>query len=212
MLLRSGALALVLLLAGVPAAHAAPIFGYNQSFSVPGTAGWGGGIPTIDNPLDGGALGAGDGYLYAASGGGNFAVRCKDCPEYVGNWTAAGITHVGLDLNDVGNPDPLELHLVIGNDTNFWSCNTIFTPPNGAWQRYVVDVSDSTNFTQIIGPGWFADALANVQILMVRHDLAPYIQDPDNIAADFGLDEVTIGDLITPVASGSWGRLKILYR
>lgn len=215
MRIRYAVLALALLAAGVPAASAAPVFGFNESFPGPGTGAWTAFIPEVSNPGDGGALGTGDGYLYLRHTGGNLGARCRSCPEYTGDWIAAGITHIGLSLNDVGTDDPLEIHVVIGNDDGFWLYNPGFDPPHGAWERFVVDLTDEANFTRIIDlapTDTFQDALQNVTILQVRHDLAPYVMNPDDIAGDVGVDEITIGDLVTPVVHGSWGRLKALYR
>jgi hypothetical protein len=211
---RSAVLALALLPAGVPAASAAPVFGFNESFPGPGVGSWSAQIPEVSNPGTGGVQGAGDGYLYLRQTGGNLGARCRSCPEYSGDWTAAGITHIGLSLNDVGADEPLEIHVVIGNDDSFWLYNPGFNPPNGQWGRFVVDLTNAANFTRIIdlAPGTFEDALHNVTILQIRHDLAPFVMNPNDIAGDVGIDEITLGDLVTPVTQGSWGRLKTLYR
>ncbi len=212
MRVRSGLLLLALIAAGITPAQAAPIFGFNESFSAPGTAGWGGGVPTISNPGSGGVGGAGDGYLLIGSLGGSLATRCKSCPGFTGDWTAAGITHIGLSLNDVGTDDPLEVHFAIGSETNFWLYVPGFDPPHDAWARFVVDLTNPADFVQLIGPGTFADALLNVTVVHVRHDTAPFVKNADFITADLGIDDITIGDLMTPVERGSWGRLKVIYR
>jgi len=208
------ALVLALAATAVSPASAAPVFGFNEPFPGPGTGGWTANIPEVSNPGTGGVGGAGDGYMYLRHTGGNLGAHCGFCPEYSGDWIAAGITHIGLSLNDVGTDEPFEIHVAIGNDDNFWIYNVGFDPPNGSWGRFVVDLTDEANFTRIINfaPGTFQDALHNVTKLLVRHDVAPFVQNPDDIAGDLGVDEITIGDLATPLAAGSWGRLKILYR
>lgn len=211
---RYAFLALVFLTANAPAASADPVFGFNEPFSGPGTGGWTANIPEVSNPGTGGVDGAGDGYLYMRHTGGNLGAHCGFCPEYSGDWIAAGITHIGISLNDVGSDEPLEIHLAIGNDNSFWLYNTGFDPPDGSWARFVVDLTDSLQFTRIIGTPAisFEDAMRSVTKLHVRHDVAPFFQNPTDIAGDFGADEITLGDLVTPVAHGSWGRLKVLYR
>jgi len=214
MSIRHAILALAFAAAGAPAAFAAPMFGFNEPFTGPGVGGWSANIPEVSNPGTGGVQGSGDGYLYMRHTGGNLGSHCGFCPEYSGDWVAAGITHLGLSLNDVGTDEALELHVVIGNDDSFWLYHTGFDPPNGEWARFVVDLTDSLKFTRIIGSPVisFDDAMRGVTKLQVRHDLAPFVQDPNDIAGDFGADEITLGDLATPVAHGSWGRLKALYR
>ena len=65
-------------------------------------------------------------------------------PEYVGNWTAAGITKVRLWLNDVNVADPLEMHFSLGRAPafpdagNFWQYNVGFIPPSGQWNEFEI--------------------------------------------------------------------------
>jgi hypothetical protein len=205
-------LALILTFATTASAHAVPLFGFVESWSAPGTAAWSAQIPEVSNPGSGGALGGSDGYLSMRHTGGNLGARCRSCPEYSGDWVAAGITHIGLSLNDVGTDDPLEIHVGIGNDSGFWLYNPPFFPPEGAWERFVVDLTNAANFTRIIGTQPFTTSMQSVTILHVRHDTAPFVMSPTDIAADFGVDEITLGDLVTPATQGSWGRLKTLYR
>jgi hypothetical protein len=114
--------------------------------------------------------------------------------EYSGDWWAAGVSLVRLWLNDVGANQDLEIHVVVGNSGNFWECKTGFSPPENGWAPFSVDLSDSNNFTQIINfePG-FAKALRNADRLQVRHDRAPFVQQPDLLAGEFGIDNVELG-------------------
>ncbi len=156
---------------------------------------WGGG-DFYSNPGTGGVLGAGDGYLLVTTPGpspfftGNLAARSLDTP-YAGNWTAAGVTKVKFYLNDVGNADAgLEIHFCVGNGANFWQYNPGFIPPVGSWTQFTVDLG-STNWTQIVGTGTLSAALAAADRILIRHDKAPYAQNPDPISADVGIDEIS---------------------
>jgi hypothetical protein len=180
------------------AVHAAPVPGLVESWSDSGsTDGWTGGA-VYANPGHGGAGGPNDGYLQISLPvAGNLGTRTSiPVSPYVGNWVAAGITQVQLCLNDVGNPDPLEIHFSLGQQSNRWQYNSGFVPPNNAWALYSVDLTDSTLWTQTIvpfsGPNSFLWALEHVEVVNVRHDLAPFVQDPDNLAGDFGLDELVL--------------------
>lgn len=170
---------------------AAPTVGFLEEWSSTTTSWGGGGFPT--NPGTGGFLGDGDGYLRIANSFpghlGSFSVG----GEYVGDWMAAGITQVGVWLNDVDTDDPLEIHFLIGvAQSNIWQYNVGFLPPENAWGQFLVDLSSSVNWTRTQGTGTFTAALQNVDRVLWRHDLAPYVQTPDNIQADVGVDHMLL--------------------
>jgi hypothetical protein len=213
--------ALILMLALAAAAlgptmvAAAPVLGFTEEFPGTSTSSWSGGTPFM-NPGAGGYLGPADGYLLIANTVPiNFGVRSTGA-EYAGNWTAAGITQVRVWLNDVGADDALEIHLAVGNGTsNFWQYDVGFPPPLHSWGEYVVDLTSSANWTRILGTGSFADALAHVDRVLLRHDPAPYAMvptSPDAIAADMGIDHLVLTSSSTPARTSSWGRIKALYR
>jgi hypothetical protein len=188
--------AVLALFAAASDCGAAPQPGYRESFTAVGLSGWQSGL-LLSNPGTGGVSGAGDGYLLISQPGlpGNFGAYGAT-PPYAGDWTAAGITKVTLWLNDVGNSDNMEIHFSIGNGAsfpkNFWQYNVGFIPPHGRWASFTVDLAATASFTRIQGSGTFAAALASVDRIHVRHDLAPYVLDlsPDPIAGDVGLDEI----------------------
>jgi flagellar hook capping protein FlgD len=177
--------------------YAAPVPGLVESWPDSGnTDGWTGGA-TILNPGHGGAGGPNDGYLEISLAlPSNLGTRSAiPVSPYVGDWLAAGITQVQFCLNDVGNADPLEIHFSLGQTNNRWQYNPGFIPPHGAWAIFTVDLTDSALWTQTIVPlggASYARALQNVAVVNVRHDLAPFVQNPDDLAGDFGLDELVL--------------------
>lgn len=203
---------LVLAFTAMPSS-ADPVFGSTESFPGVTTGDW---IPgqaaSISNPGTGGVGGAADGYILLTQAiTFNYGMR-NEGPLYAGDWVTPGITHLSLWLNDVGTDDDFTMHVVIGNAGNRWQYNVGFVPPNGSWERFVVDFSDEASFTQIIGSETFSSARLTADRIQVRHDLAPYMQQPDDTSGDLGIDEIVIGDLMTPTRETSWGRLKSLYR
>ena len=181
------------------AANADPVPGFIEHW--PGTSGGGfGGGSHYSNPGTGGELGAGDGFFIVSTLAVANLGTSSFSANYSGDWIAAGVGKVKFWLNDVGNPDPLEIHFSIGNDFNFWQYNPGFIPAPGTWTQFTVDLG-STDFTHIINSngGTFSDALHAVDRILIRHDLAPYVKTPDQIQADFGLDELEL------VSSGSTG-------
>ncbi len=182
----------------------AATLGFVEKFPGVSIQGWGGGALEA-NPGTGGTDGAGDGYLNFKSPNGfqhNLGVRSSETP-YLGNWTTANIKQVRLWLNDVGADDPLEMHFSVGTFTNLWQYNPGFLPPHGQWAEYVVDVTNAANWTRIVGTSTFANALLAVEVVHVRHDHAPFVQNPDDLDADVGLDRVLLTDGLVDVPVGS---------
>jgi hypothetical protein len=182
------------------AAHAAPTLGFIEEWPGISLSGWLG-ATNADNPGSGGVAGAGDGFLRLSSAApAQFGIFSTGA-EYTGDWQVAGITHVIISLNNLGTPDPIEIHFGIGRDAhdlspNFWQYDIGFIPPVGTWQAFDVDLS-SANFTRIFGPGTstLAGALTDVKKIHFRHDLAPYAQLPDSVAGDVGLDRLVLSNV-----------------
>jgi len=199
--LRGAPLALVLLAFFAGAVAAAPVPGFVEHW--PGTSlqGWSSQSDN-SNPGTGGYLGAGDGYLLvsAPSMSTNNLGTASFGPEFTGNWTAAGITQVRVWLNDVGTDDPLEIHFSTGNGANFWQYNVAFLPPHNQWAQFTVDLTNSANWTRIIGfTGTFAQALSNVDRVHLRHDNAPFSQVPNPVTGDVGIDRLLLTNGIVDV-------------
>jgi hypothetical protein len=211
--LMEGMLALALVLGSARVALAAPVVGFVEEFASAGQVGGWIGQPQITNPGTGGVGGAADGYLSVStrSVAGHLGSASFDA-AYSGDWSTAGITLLKVYLNDTGIQDPLEIHFSIGNMTNFWQYNIGFTPPHQQWAVYYVNLTSSANWTQIRGTGSFESALASADRIHFRHDLAPFIQSPNNIQGEFGIDRVSLTAESVDVLPVSWGRLKALYR
>ena len=187
-------------LGAIYTAAANPVVGFTENWTGASLDGWAGGA-VLANPGTGGVSGAGDGFFRFSTPNGlmhNLGTVSFGL-EYQGNWIAAGVTQVWLWLNDVDADDPLEIHFAIGNGSNFWYYNVGFLPPHNEWAGFVVDLSSPTNWTQTIGTGTFTQALQNVDRIHIRHDKAPYVQMPDPIDADVGLDHLLLTNGIVGV-------------
>ena len=203
------AAALFLTFAGLAAlaapVHAAPTLGFVEHWSGATLNNWGGGALYV-NPGAGGVSGANDGYLqFTTPNGIQHRLGARSFgTEYQGDWIAAGITQVRLWLNDVGADEELEMHFSIGIEQfNFWQYNVGFLPPENEWAEFVVDLSSSANWTRTIGTaGTFSAALQGATAIHVRHDNAPYVQEPNPIDGTVGLDRVLLTNGIVGVSSG----------
>ncbi len=179
-------------------AGAAATLGFVEDWPGISTTSWSGGS-LFDNPGTGGFGGVGDGFLRLTNSFATHLGSSSAGPEYTGNWQAAGISHVILSLSNLATNDPIEIHFGIGRDihsfpvtANFWQCNIGFIPPVGVWKQFDVDLTLPGNFTQTIGTGTFANALQNVLKINLRHDLAPFLQTPDFVTGDVGIDHLML--------------------
>lgn len=159
----------------------------------------------------GGVGGAGDGYIRASrSSPGNLGLASADAP-FVGDLIADGVTGISFWLNDVGNANPLAIHVGIGRAFgNFWLTLNPIHPPHNTWQEYTVLFNNPSEWVQIAGSGTFAEALTQCDRLLFRHDLPPYVQTPDPIAGDFGFDRIRV--LPEPASGLLLGVLALLRR
>lgn len=211
-LLVSAALSILI---SIPAgAGPGPTAGFIEEWNGTSVATWVDGLETqLSNPGTGGITGPGDGFLlFSTSSPMRLGVFSLD-NAYLGDWAAAGIRSVKVWLDDVGTDDPLEIHFVIGaSHANLWQYNPGFDPPHGQWAQFVVDLTDSTRFTQFAGTGTFSEALHSVDRIHFRHDHPPFTQNPDLIQADVGMDHLELSDQVVPNRWTTWGRIKALYR
>ena len=198
-------LALLFALALAAPAMAAPTLGFVETFAAPGVNGWMGAIET--NPGTGGV--DNDGYLRIARTSAAPLGAVSLGPDYAGDWTNANIDKINLWLNDVDANQNLEIHVCVGNSTNFWIYKTGFAPPEHSWSQFSVDLTDSTKFQHLIasdGKG-FAAALHEADRLHVRHDTTPFLMSSDAVVGEFGVDDIeltnsTIGVAPLPPSAG----------
>jgi hypothetical protein len=174
-----------------PAFAATP--GFEQDFSSD-TGGFGdGGGSVVTRVSSGGVGGGADAYISISNASPSFLGSFSADPNLVGNLPADGVTGYSFWLRDTGANDDLELHVGVGTAfSNFWLSIPGFSPPDGSWQQFSVDLTDPGEWVQIIGTGTFEAALAASDRLLFRHDLPPLTQNPNAIAADFGLDRIQV--------------------
>jgi hypothetical protein len=206
-------LALLLTAAVASRSSANPVAGFIEEFPASNGVGTFTGGSVLANPGSGGFLGGTDGYLKVSTPAvANFGTNSSG-PEYTGDWIAAGVDEVRLRLNDIGTDEAFEIHFLIGNALNLWSYNVGFAPPNGSWGEFIVPLNGPTGWTRTIGTGTFSDAIKAVDRILIRHDKPPFVQTPDQIKGDLGIDHIALrNSTATPTTESSWGRIKRLYR
>ena len=123
----------------------------------------------------------------------------------------SGATALSFALRDTGADAELNIYAGVGTAfANFWIYNVPFTPSESSWTTFEVPLVDDGNWVRIIGNGTLADTFANSNRLLIRHDgLGTPSQQPERIAGDFGIDNVTL--LPTPGALGAFGIASLAF-
>lgn len=194
------ALAALLLLAALPAG-AAPTLGQVDTFVSNTTEDWfAGGGPFGQQPpippvvvAGGGPGGAGDAFLsvtgLGGSGNGSRLV-VMNASQWAGNYLAAGIGGISMDLRNLGTSDlsiRLLLETVAGNPVNTAvTTDAVLLPAGGGWTT-VQFALDPGALTVLLGT---ANALlADVSLLRIIHATGPTPAQP--IAGQLGVDNIT---------------------
>ena len=176
------------------AAAGAVVLGASDTFEDGGANGWASGPVNPSQPgnvATGGPAGAGDNYLLTMSNGsgnigGSLVVIAG--PQWAGNYAAAGVGAITMDLNNLGASD-LSLRLVLfgsSSDTAI-SSSAVVIPAGSGW----VQASFSLDPTQLTGsaaqsvPG----TLAAVSGLRLFHGTQAVFPG-ETIAAQLGMDNV----------------------
>ena len=191
-----------------PAFAALP--GFLQDFTA-NTGGFMGGS-TVTRPLTDGVGGSSDPYIQISEVLPAQLGAFTTGANFTGNLTADGVTGFSFYLSDTGADDNHEIHVGVGTAmSNFWQSLQGFNPPDGSWQKFSVDITDESQWVQIIGTGTFADALAASNRLHFRHDLAPFVQVPDSTSGEFAVDRVRVLPVAPRVpAASDAGRLALM--
>ena len=191
-----------------PALAAVP--GFLQDFTA-STGGYTGGS-TVTRPLTDGVGGSSDPYIQISEAAPAQLGAFTTGANFIGNLTADGVTGYSFYLSDTGADDNHEIHVGVGQaQINFWQSIQGFNPPDGSWQKFSVDITDPSQWVQIIGTGSFEDALAASDRLLFRHDLPPFVQIPDSASGEFGLDRVRVLPVAPSVpAASNTGRMALM--
>jgi hypothetical protein len=172
------------------------------------TAGWKGSRGGTAIPLrraDGGPGGAGDAWLRIATSSFHLATRNRD--QWTGNYLAAGIDAIELDLNHIRpGRDAVEIRIMLrGPGGIFASANLTDPIATNTWQRYRfgLTAADLIYVTGTGGTGNLIDTLIDVDTLVIRHDRAdpgvPGDVHPPHISATLGIDNIHAVRVAEPV-------------
>jgi hypothetical protein len=187
--------ALCLALAGFTAVPAAAVtIGTKDTFEDGTTSGWITGGPSPLQPVnvpDGGPAGAGDAYLrLAATGAGGAGGKLVGiaADQWFGDYIAAGVTAIEMDVINLGSTDVALRLYFAGPGGSGTSTSGIALASGGGWTRVAFPTLPGAITA---APGVSAEnVLSNVSELRLFHSAAAIFPGP-NIAAQIGIDNVT---------------------
>lgn len=209
-MIRSGAvvgLLAVLSMASTTPGVAAPLIGQVDTFEDGTTQGWSvnllgmGGHPTPPSNQTGGQGGADDNYLLLQSlggnGGGSKLSAANLDPRWAGDYMAAGVTAISMDVNNLGQSD-LFLRFgfedpIPGPPTNIAFTDAVFVPAGAGWMNIQFLVGPA-HLTALIGT--VDQALSNTTVVRLYHSDVPNFPNPvqpiPSLSALLGVDNITV--------------------
>ncbi len=177
---------------------AAPAFGQitvgqTDDFQDGTTQDWRNGRDTDDvsNVATGGPDGAGDRYLQVVADGSFIAGRLAvfNTEQWSGDFTAAGVARVTLDVNNTGANDLVLRLWIEGAGGDFASTSGLALAAGTGWQRATFSVQPSA-LSAVRGGTDVNATLADVFRFRVYHSPAVVAPGPE-IVAELGLDNIT---------------------
>ena len=185
---------------------ASAIVGQTDNFEDGTTMGWfvpGDSSNVPSNQPSGGPGGSGDAYLRLVSqaglvGAGSHLSALNDS-QWAGNYLAAGVSLIRMDVNNFG-PSDLYLGLLFedfagaGPPVNLaLSANAIFVPANSGWLSVQFPVA-TANLIAVLGTA--NGALTSTDTLRIFHNFNPEFPGPGagipTVTAVLGIDNITV--------------------
>jgi hypothetical protein len=193
-------------LLNVPMALAAQVtVGHRDTFEDGTTQGWMTSLLGSPNPTPpvnvptGGPAGAGDHFLQLTSLGGTgpgsrLAVN-NPTPAWTGNYLAAGVGGIGMDLNNLGSTD-LFIRIGFENPTAgpptdiAFSSTPFLLPAGGGWMHATFSFAD---LVPLIGD--VSTVMSNVTVFRIYNSEDPNFPNPEfpipAVVATLGVDNIT---------------------
>jgi len=154
-------------------------------------------IPPVppDQKPTGGPGGAGDGFLQITAlggvGSGSRLVAINNS-QWAGNYLAAGVNAIAMDLQNQGSTD-LTIRLLFENPVLGPPTDEAVTafgavlPAHSAWMHFLFPVGPGALVPQ--GPSNINALLANVTLLRIIHSASP--DEADTVIGQLGVDNIT---------------------
>jgi hypothetical protein len=200
-----------LLVALLPSAGRASIMlGQIDTFQDGTTQNWGNGSPIRPtNVPNGGPGGAGDAFMDVMSTGndgpgGRLTVQNHD--QWSGNYLAAGVSVIEMDLKNFGTDDLLmrvalkQAHAM--SAAGFVSTDPFVLPADNAWHHAVFPLDDA-HLTRVNSDTLTLDQLlSDVGELRLLHSLDASVLQGEQVPGEFGADNILAGPSPAPEPGG----------
>lgn len=181
---------------GGATASAAITFGQLDNFQNGTTMNWVEGLPSPNPPINvanGGPAGAGDRYLQNISSGGGGAGSRQlmfNQVQWAGNFNAAGVTRLSLQMANFGD-DPLAMRITVRGPagTRFSSTSAFSLPADGVWRQATFGLTTAA-LTRLFGTESLAAVLADVTDFRILTALAGPTDVGDAVVSTLGMDNL----------------------
>lgn len=196
---------LVSIMALLPISASAMVIGQSDTFE-DSMNGWYAGenvTPPVPPQVvaDGGPSGAGDAYLKITAQGGfgpGSRLAAINNSQWSGNYLAAGISQISMDLNNLGTSD-LTIRLLFGGTGGQAVTEGIVLPSGSGWVN-VEFLIDPSTLTSIGGDA--AAVLGSTAALRIIHN--PGVGNAAPIAGVLGVDNIVAQSAVVPLPAGIW--------
>jgi hypothetical protein len=179
--------------------------GHIDDFEQGTTADWQHGRENEHEPRlsDGGPAGAGDDFLQFSSSGESFAgsklVMFNRGDNWTGDYLAAGVTALEVEMNNFGPTDVTMRFMFEGNGPQVFT-DGIALPAGSGWQH----ASFSLNPADLFSNGDITATLSSVTALWFLHNVEPSHPGLPELAS-FGIDNLeAIGVVVNPTLFGDY--------
>lgn len=159
--------------------------------------GWGNGsAPDPVNITTGGPLGLNDNYLQITSDGSGPGGKLTSYnrAQWLGNYNAAGVTEIAMDLKGFSSPGSADLSIRFALKTGtgsgapgYVSTTAFALPIDGLWHHAVFSLSA---MTAVGSPGTLNAVLAGPLEARILHAAAANTVHGDSIVGQFGVDNI----------------------
>jgi len=175
----------------------AVVLGQVDGFEDGTTMGWSEGAPSPNPPANianGGPLGPGDNYVQndsAGGGGPGGRMVMFNEAQWSGDYSAAGVTGISLDMINLG-ATPLSMRIALrgGASTQYGSTNAFALPADGQWYAASFGLTAS-DLSLISGGDSLAAVLADVDTLRILSAAGGPVWRGDRVDGTLGVDNIT---------------------
>lgn len=190
---------LIALLCTVICVHA-DLSGQKDTFDAD-TGNWFSMYTSVSHISGNGPGGAGDSYMQLSVTG--FHLGAANKVQWTGDYLAAGITAIDMDLNYLAGPSLVNVRLMLWGDGGVWASSSTTSVVSG-WNHYSFSLNpsdlvlvslDVDHAFQGTGTGVLNDTLSTVNSLLLRNDTdTPTIPGthPPHITATIGVDNIAV--------------------